>query len=98
MVLTAGLGALARARGRKAAGTMRHKPFEERSGRKTPPVRGIEVVRAAWGLALLMAPSQVLRALGERRDRMAKAVARLLGARQPGWASVPARQCSPGAL
>ncbi|GAA3419995.1 hypothetical protein GCM10018952_61490 [Streptosporangium vulgare] len=85
--LTAGLGALAWARGRETAGTTRPGSFEERSGGRLPPVRAVEVARAAWGLALLLAPSQVLRVLGGRGDHMAKAVARLLGARQLGQAA-----------
>jgi hypothetical protein len=46
-VLTAGLGALAWARGRKATGTMRNRSFEERSGGRTPSVRAIVAARAA---------------------------------------------------
>ncbi|MFF5111295.1 SDR family oxidoreductase [Streptosporangium sp. NPDC000509] len=82
--LTAGLGALAWAHRRTAKGTRWRGPFEERS---MPPVRAIEVTRAVWGLALLLAPSQVLRVLGGRRSRGAKVVARLLGARQLGQAA-----------
>ncbi|WP_344915434.1 SDR family oxidoreductase [Streptosporangium oxazolinicum] len=81
------VGALAWARGRKATGRARRWSFEERSGEGMPPVRAIEVARAAWGLALLMAPAQVLRVLGGRGNRGAKAVARLLGARQLGQAA-----------
>jgi len=76
--LAARLGALARAHGREVTGTTRRGSFEDRM----PPVRAIEVVRAGWGLALLLAPSQVLRALEGRGNRRTRTVTRLLGARQ----------------
>lgn len=46
------------------------------------PVRRIEAARAAWGLALLVAPGPVLeRVHGIRADHRAVVVARILGAR-----------------
>lgn len=45
-------------------------------------VRPIEIARAGWGLALLVAPGQVLRNFhGVRVDRTSVVVARVLGAR-----------------
>ncbi|AKK30406.1 hypothetical protein AB431_10035 [Mycobacterium sp. EPa45] len=46
-------------------------------------VRGIEIVRAAWGAALLASPHRMLRVTHTRRvDTTSLVVARILGARQ----------------
>lgn len=49
----------------------------------------VTVIRAGWGAALLVAPGAVLGCLPRQRiDRPARAVARLLGARQPAQAAI----------
>ena len=48
----------------------------------SPPTRPIELLRGAWGAALLLAPRRVLEGVGDRSpDRRAVRVARILGAR-----------------
>jgi hypothetical protein len=53
-------------------------------------------VRAAWGVALLLAPGVVLCACGGERTRRVKFAARLLGARHVGEALVPRSAREPG--
>lgn len=56
------------------------------------PVRGLEVLRAAYGVALLAAPEQLGRAVtGERPSATATWVIRALGARHVLQAAVTAR-------
>jgi hypothetical protein len=52
-------------------------------------VRGQELVRAGWGLALLAAPDRVVAAMGVAEpDDQTRAVARVLGARHLAQAAV----------
>ena len=62
-------------------------------------IRRIEVVRAAWGAALLVAPRQVLGRVHHLRvDRASVRVARVLGARQLGQAVLSGVDPSPEVL
>lgn len=62
-------------------------------------IRRIELVRAAWGAALLLAPEQVLGRVHRLRiDRPSVAVARVLGARQLAQAVLSGADPSPEVL
>jgi hypothetical protein len=61
-------------------------------------IRLIEIVRAGWGAALLLAPRQVLLRFHARIDRRAIVVARILGARHVAQAVLSGANPSPEVL
>ncbi len=60
--------------------------------------RRIELVRGAWGLAMLVAPSPVLSAVGTGGDRTMVVVGRVLGARHLAQAVLSGARPSPEVL
>ncbi len=78
---------------------MTTRPNERRPDQPTRRYRCIEVLRGAWGAALLAVPEQVLRSVhGLRVDAKSRTVARILGARHLIQAALSGYKPSPEIL
>ena len=79
--------------------TTRRNKRQQRATQQARDYRVIEVLRGAWGAALLAAPDRILSAIqGVRVDTKSRVIARILGARQLSQAALSGFRPSPEVL